>query len=204
MTEAALKSSIFSLQDAPVISGVCSHPPPFLGSDCDVVHFLLVMGQQLGFCFLLSGYRKPDEVRGKELLSGSHVTGWLMQVCLGSLPARPGGRRGERGHRTGVQMCWLVPTLSTAKTFRERRAREVLGTQAHGKPTDPRECFQDSQGSDTEDWGASAEQRQPGTATGLVFILPGLAGARAVWGCACLTSCTAQLIEVGHSALQIP
>ena len=63
-----------------------------------MVHFLLVTGQ-LGFCFLLSGYRKPDEVRERVALR--KPCDWVVNAGLPwVLPARPGGRRGERGHRT--------------------------------------------------------------------------------------------------------
>ena len=117
---------------------------------------------------MLSGYRKPDEVRERVALR--KPCDWVVNAGLPwVLPARPGGRRGERGHRTGVQMCWLVPTLSTAKTFREREGQERCWGRRHTEePTDSRECFQDSQGSDTEDRGS---KRRAKTALGHCHFL---------------------------------
>ena len=65
---------------------------------------------------MFSGHRKPDEVR--ERVAFRKPWDWVVNAGLPwVLPARPGSKSAERGHGTGVQMCWLVPTLSTAKTL---------------------------------------------------------------------------------------
>lgn len=131
----------------------------FLGSDCDVVHFLSVMGQ-LGFCFLLSVYRKPDEVRERVALR--KPWDWVVNAGLPwVLPARPGSRRGRGA--TG-QVCrragWCPPSQLQRPSEREGQER-CWGHRHTGEPTDPRECFQDSQAQTQRTGGASAEQRQP-------------------------------------------
>lgn len=142
---------------------------------------------------------------GKELLSGSHVTGWLMQVCLGS--SQQGLEAGVGRGATG-QVCrcagWCPPSQLQRPSEREKGKRGAGDAGTRKSPLILGNVSRTARAQTQRTGGASAEQRQPwGTATGLVFILPGLAGQGAVWGCAC-DKRTSQLIEVGHSALQIP
>ena len=153
MTQTAPKSSIFSLPGcSDHWQSLCSHPPPCWGLTVTWYVFLSVMGQ-MGFCFLFSGHRKPHKVKERVAL---RPLDWVVSAgLLWVFPAGPRGRSGDRGHRASVQMLWLVPTLSTSKTFWEReRLERCWGHRHTGEPTDPWVCSQDShgQGSDTGVW----------------------------------------------------
>lgn len=131
----------------------------FLGSDCDVVHFLSVMGQ-LGFCFLLSGYRKPDEVRERVALR--KPWDWVVNAGLPwVLPARPGSRRGGGPQDRCADVLAGAHPLNCEDLLREKGKRGAGDTGTWESPLILRSVSRTARAETQRTGGASAEQRQP-------------------------------------------
>ena len=183
MTKATLKSSMFSL---PGCSGhwrsLCSHPPPFWG--LTVMWYIFYQSwDSWGFASCLVATESLTR-SGKELLSGSHGTGWLMQVCLGSsqqgLEARVG--RGAMG-----QVCrcagWCPPSQLQRPSEREKGKRDAGDSGTWESPLLLGNVSRTARAQTQRTGGASAGQRQPwSTAIVSVFILASTFWARSSLG----------------------
>lgn len=92
-----------------------------LGSNCDNGKFLSVMGQ-IGFCFFLSGQRKPDEAGGESFLGGHEC---LVQICLGYSQQVQKQDWGQGPQDSSADALAGAHPLNCEDLMRERKAREV-------------------------------------------------------------------------------
>lgn len=186
----------------PLVESVFSSTS-FLGSDCDVVHFLSVTGQ-LGFCFLFSDHRKPDELRERVALRKP----WDWVVNAGLPWVLPGGLEARVGRGATGQVCrcagWCPPSQLQRPSEREKGKRGAGDSGTWESPLLLGSVSRTARAQTQRAGGANAEQRQPwSTAIVSVFILASSFWQGAVWGWAC-DNWAAQLIKMRHSALQIP
>ena len=98
---------------------------------------------------------------GKELLSGSHGTGWLMQVCLGSSQQGLEAGVGEGPQDRCADVLAGAHPLKCEDPLREKGKRGAGDTGTRESPLILGSVSRTARAETQRTGGASAEQRQP-------------------------------------------
>lgn len=98
---------------------------------------------------------------GKELLSGSHGTGWLMQVCLGSSQQGLEAGVGEGPQDRCADVVAGAHPLKCEDLLREKGKRGAGDTGTRESPLILGSVSRMARAETQRTGGASAEQRQP-------------------------------------------
>lgn len=98
---------------------------------------------------------------GKELLSGSHGTGWLMQVCLGSSQQGLEAGVGEGPQDRCADVLAGAHPLKCEDLLREKGKRGAGDTGTGESPLILGSVSRTARAETQRTGGASAEQRQP-------------------------------------------
>lgn len=98
---------------------------------------------------------------GKELLSGSHGTGWLMQVCLGSSQQGLEAGVGEGPQDRCADVLAGAHPLNCEDLLREKGKRGAGDTGTRESPLILGSVSRTARAETQRTGGASAEQRQP-------------------------------------------